>query len=270
MRLAIAGASVVTGWAALITVASSFDPLKPSHLVASAILTSAAVVQRVEAINRWLTPSRKREEQVRQYAQQTLINLCSNRPVADDILGLTIHVWEVPLWYRKLFPYPLRQSLRSAVRRKRLRAFSTWLIRPSLKRVAAVGLLKPSPSGVRFCKGTGLVGVCLANNDRSEFLSLRVNDVKYRRALKAKSEAEWQGHGLEITHNLSLQDARKLSHSYGQVMAHVIRNLDSGEAIGCVTISVADAASPNLQIVRSAEIKSKLVDLAMSVATVLA
>lgn len=178
MRIAVAGAGVVTVWAASLTFGDSFHPMSPPRLVASAVLTSAAAIQRVDSVHKWLaSPKGKRKDQASHFAQQTLINLCNSREVGPDILGLTVHVWEVPLWYRRTFPYRLRQSLRKAVLKKGLRIFSKWLLRPSLVRVAAVGLVKPNPSGVRFCKGTGLVGVCVANNDKAEFISLRVNEV---------------------------------------------------------------------------------------------
>ena len=271
MRLAVLVAALVVAWAALINIHTSFSPLSAPHAVASAVLAAAVAVQRISSVQKWLSrPRSKRKEHVHTLAQQTLMNLCMGRKLTPEIMSLSIHVWEVPLWYRKLFPYRLRCSLKKMVKRRPLRVFSKWLIRPALHRVDAVGLQKPIPSGVRFCKGTGLIGVCIANNDRSEYLALKVSDPRYTEALGVQTDDEWQAYEPAVTHNLSRQDALKLSRSYGQVLARVVQDPDSGEAIGCVTVSVRDDHTQAVQIARDGDFKRKLGDLAESVADVLA
>jgi hypothetical protein len=62
----------------------------------------------------------------------------------------------------------------------------------------------------------------------------------------------------------------RLSHSYGQVIAQVVQDPDSGEGIGCVTISVKESASQTLQIVQDAGFETELNTLALSIARVIA
>jgi hypothetical protein len=160
--------------------------------------------------------------------------------VAEDILSIRVHIWRVPRWYRRLFPYSIRLRLREVVKWRRLTWLAWFKIRPKLQRLAAIGLVKEPPSNVPFRMGKGLIGVCLMNGDRSETLKLRTSDREYKEALESATEIEWQSKGPEITHNLSLANATKLAGLYGQVISKVVID-KSGEPIGVVTISVKDA-----------------------------
>lgn len=257
--------------AAVININSSFTPLNPPHFAAAAVLTVAVAIQRVGVIEKYLNmPRAKRKDQVALIAQQTLINLCIGRTVTSDLLYLRVHVWEVPLWYRRLIPYSVRRNLKRTLRRQPLKIISSWAIRPSLRRVTAVGLLKQAPSGVRFCKGRGLIGICLANNNHVELVTLQTSDAKYRKALKSTSEADWQKLSKDVTHNISLADAQRLSHSYGQVIACVVQDPYTGEGIGCVTISAKDGSGASPQIAHNSHFEDELHTLAITVAPVLA
>jgi hypothetical protein len=264
MRISIMAANLVVAWAALVSVSGSLTPaVNLSHIAAAVVLIFAAVLQRISGVQKWISASKTlRKDCVEAFAEQTLINICENRLVSPELLGLSLHVWEVPLWYRKVFPYALRKRLKRVIR--------NWAIRPTFRCVAAVGLIKPTPSGVRFYKGKGLIGTCVAHNDRAKFLTIDASNPMYRGTLRARSKHQWEDYGIEVTHNLALDEARKLSRIYGQVMALVVQNPKSGEAIGCVTVSVRDAEREVIQISRDAQLKERLVDLAMCVATVLA
>jgi hypothetical protein len=268
VRLTVLAAVVMIVWAAVIGLTSSVHPLNKTHFVAAAVVVVALVIQRVSTVQAWLSgPKNNRKERIEAAAQQTLINLCAGRVVSADLMDLRVHVWEVPLWYRRLFAFPLRNFLRNICGKSR--NSTTWTLRPTLSRAAALGLLKQPPSGVRFQKGVGLVGVCIANNDRSEYLTLNVNSAPYKRALHAQSEAEWKGWGPQITHNLDLEDARKLSRSYGQVLAKVVQDVRSGEAIGCVTISAPPSSIGVFNFRADRAIRENLTNLAQGVAPLL-
>jgi hypothetical protein len=163
-------------------------------------------------------------------------------------------VWEVPLWYRKLFPYRLRATLKRFVGRLSPKHGTQLTLRPALSRVAAIGLLKQAPSGIRFRKGIGIIGVCIANNDRAEFVTLDITDAQRREALNSTTEAEWLSYGPEITHNLKLADAQKLSHSYGQVISLVIQ----------------DPATAILNVATNDLAKESITNLALSVGRLIA
>jgi hypothetical protein len=271
MWLIIFCAVVITVWAALINIDASFHPPDEARFVAAVILTLAVSIQRVNGIQKWLSsPMNRRKQNVEEVAQQTLINLCKDQPISRDLLDLRVHVWEVPLWYRKLFPYVLRTALKRLAMRMSPNHATKLTLRPTLRRIAAIGLLKQPPSGVRFRKGLGLIGVCIANNDRAEYVTLDITDEQRREALHSASENEWLSYGPEITHNLKLTDAQKLSHSYGQVISLVVQNLDTGEAIGCVTISAKRCTLAVLNVATSESVRENITTLALSVARLIA
>jgi len=269
VKLVVLGAVVIIVWAAVINIGASVQPLNSTHVASSIILTLAVAVQRINSVQKWLSkPKDNRRDQVGALAQATLTSVCMGRTVSGDLLQVAVHVWEVPLWYRRLFPYRLRSALKRAVKWRMLRRFDTWVIRPALHRVVAFGLKKQPPSGVRFRKGRGLIGVCIANNDRGEYLTINTGSVAYRNALKSANENAWKMHSPRITHNLELEDARKLSHSYGQVLAKVVQDMNTGEAIGCVTIS-AQTTSAQIFDLRSQVFKSEITDLSLAVSRVI-
>jgi hypothetical protein len=270
VRFVIFAAIAIVVWAAFVAIRASVSPPNYMQFGATVVLALAVAIQRINGIQRWLSsPKNKRTDSVDTIAQQTLINLCRDRPVTNELTHLCVHVWEVPLWYRKVFPYQLRLAFKRLIRVKHLGFLARYAFRPALRRVVAVGLVKPPPTGVRFSKGVGLIGVCIANNDPTGFVTLRTSSMQYREALKAKSESDWQNHGAPVTHNLELQDALKLARSYGQVIARVIQEPQTGEAIGCVTISVREA-NPNSFRINSAEVKQHALNLALTVAPILA
>ncbi|VVJ15463.1 Uncharacterised protein [Amycolatopsis camponoti] len=250
-------------WATFFNITKSAQSLNGYNLTAAIIVAVAVGAQRISAVQRWLTaPKSKRQELIEGVAQRTLVNLCRNCVVTDTLLELRVHIWEVPLWYRKIFPYRFRVWWKHLPVWDRLTRVA---IRPALKRTAAVGLMKHAPSGVKFRKGRGLVGVCIANNIRAEILILDANDETYQQALAAGSEEEWQEKGVDITKNLSLEDAKRLAALYGFVIARVLQDGTSGEATGCVTISVTNANDPDFDFSRNERFKEALVDCAMTV-----
>lgn len=271
MVLIVVVAVGIVVWAAFISISASVQPLDKTSFIATTVLALGVAIQRINGVQRWLSkPKRSRQDQTDVLAQQILIDICLNRTVSRELLDLSIHVWEVPLWYRRIVPYTFRISWKSLVTRRFFRMFARWTVRPAMRRVVALGLVKQAPSGVRFRKGLGLIGVCVANNDRSEFITLNTSSRRYQNALNSPSEAVWAQQGAEITHNLRLADAKKLSGSYGQVIAKVVQDMDSGEAIGCVTISAKGRATPTLNFAQDELFKDSATTLALGVARILA
>ncbi len=238
MRLAPLGVIAIVACAAAVSIGAEVHPFRPLQFAASAILVLAATAQRLNVVQRWISgPRDKRKQNIEMLAQQAFLDICSNRIVTEELLGLTIHVWGVPVWYRRFLPYALRRTLKSITRRLQPSLLARWTIRPALGRAAVVGLSTKAPSGIRFRKGYGLIGVCLADNDGLVLLTLDVSAPEYNKALRA-TRHEWAELDPVITHNLSLADSQKLAQSYGQVIAKVTQDVSSGEAIGCVTVSL--------------------------------
>jgi hypothetical protein len=258
----------VVGWAAFINIQESVQPLNEPRVISTVILTFAILIQRMSSVSKWLSPRNTRKSKVENIAQQVLVEISRNRTISRELLDLRLHVWEVPVLYRWFFRYRFRVFLKRISRRPTATHRPSRLaLRPTLRRVAALGLVKQAPSGVRFRKFVGIVGVCIAQNDRGKILRLKIDEPLYQDALKSK--AAWQNSGPEITHRLSHEDAEKLSHSYGQVIAQVVQDPESGEAIGCVTISVKECNSAPLDLSNDETFTDGLQHLAQGVAPIL-
>ena len=270
VKVIVFAAVVIIVWAAIINIKASVAPLDSTHVASAIILTLAVAVQRISGVQKWLSkPKDNRRDQVGDLAQATLVNVCTGRTVTEELLKVTVHVWEVPLWYRRLFPYSLRNTVRRMLAWKIFSKLETWVIRPTLRRVVVGGLKRHPPSGVKFRKGQGLIGLCIANNDKGEYLTVNTGSSSYRAALKSANEIVWESHGPKITHNLHLEDAQKLSHSYGQVIAKVVKDMETGEAIGCVTISAEAKSTQDIDL-RKQLFKDGVTDLSLAVARILA
>lgn len=267
MRLALFVAAVIVAWAATISITGNAQTLHTTQLIAPTILALGNAVQRINGVQRWLSaPKKDRRLAVQDMAQEVLLSLCQGKPLTEPLCELRVHVWEVPVWYRRIFPNKFRGGLKWLVKRNGFHFISLMTISPTLRRVAAVGLYRPVPSGVRFSKGVGLIGVCIAANDPTEILSLDATRGSYKRALKARTEEQWESNGEELTHSLSRADAVKLSHSYGQVIAKVIQDVNSGEAIGCVTIGVHEPLVDGFDLSHDEVFRRSLRQLARTIA----
>lgn len=264
---AVVGFFVIS--AGIYTVDNSFHPFDFAHFASATVVAVAAVVTRINAIPKLLRPSDKRKKQLHSVAESGLMPLLMNKKVSDDLLSVTLHIWEVPSWYRRVFPFSLRLWLKKLVRGQRLQRFARYSRRPTLHRAAAVALQKREPSGVAFCKGIGIVGICLERNDPDELLKLDVQDPAYGSAL-ASSCDDWDQLGPEMTRGLVQSEAQILAKRHGQVVARVVRHPDRAEAIGCVTVSVRSNTKPALQIIISPAFVKELKRVAGASAEILA
>ncbi len=270
MRAVILVAGAVVILAAYVGVKQSVNPVHPLGVIATAVLFVGVVIQRLNGIQRWLSsPTDRRKEHIATLAQQALLEVCENRQISKELLHLVIHVWVIPIWYRRLFPFRIRRYLKNLSTQPRMLFLGRWVIRPTLVRAAAVGLQKPSTSGIRFKKGYGLIGVCIANNDPAEFITLDIANARYRKALKAASDKEWESFGPEVTHSIPLNEARKLSHTYTQVIAKVVTDPESGEALGCVTASLREPLTPAYKLDQDDRARHSVTDLSLALASVL-
>jgi hypothetical protein len=148
----------------------------------------------------------------------------------DDVTKLSLHVWTVPLWYRRLVPYKLRRKF------KEHKPYFPPFLRPPLVRFAMYQFEDHAPSNIGFRKGVGLVGRCITANKPNDICVVRFDSDALRKALKG-TEEEWRKLPDGLTQKLKLRQAKKLSEKYRQAAALVITE-SSGEAIGCVTLGL--------------------------------
>ena len=210
------------------------------------VLALCAAIPVIKGIAGWLgNRGPDRGNEARAAAQITLRRLIQahRRNGGVVALELNIHVWQVPLAYRRAFSYSRRDQFKKAVRRhRRLKRLSERLaIRPALERVAVVGLRDPSSSNVTFRKRVGLVGCCVDENTKEWVHKLDATAHEYQEALDLDEEA-WDDGNPMVSRGLALSDAKLLARYYGKVIAAVVQS-DEGEAIGCVTMST----NPNVR-----------------------
>lgn len=111
IRVPVLVAAAIVIWAAIITVDPVSHPLGNVHFYSGVVLAAAVAIQRVNGVQSWLAkPRNSRTAQIELFVQQTLLNLCIGRTVNRDLADLCIHVWEVPLWYRRALPQCQRLS----------------------------------------------------------------------------------------------------------------------------------------------------------------
>lgn len=155
-----------------------------------------------------------------------------------DALAMSLHVWEVPVWYRVLFPYWLRKWAK--------RFFSEDFRedhgrRPKLDRTGYMSFDRKPPSGINFRRNKGMVGVCLDRNQPGVPVWVDFESPKFQEALA--SNESWNSAGNDITRGLRYDAAKSLAERYSRAVALVVQDESSGEPLGCLTWSLPKGAT---------------------------
>jgi hypothetical protein len=211
--------------------------------VAGGAIAISAALQFVAAADDWLasntTPVKRRVDRV-------LLNRLSALYRTGTLVGnpanISVHVWEVPFFFRRVFPYGLRKRLR-AIFPKSVQKLA-W--RPRLVRIGEGGMRRLPPSGVSFRKGNGLIGIALQDNEHDSVYWVDFEDDDLKDALEG-GQTHWKGMPEELTQNLRYLAARRLARRYSEALALVIQDADSGEALGCLTLEAEVGASADLR-----------------------
>lgn len=175
-------------------------------------------------------------QQVQHELQRAIVAVHRERVFDYDITRLSLHVWVLPQWYRRLlgvgvFRHHVKR--RREVSKKRERKPPRWA-NPQLECVAMYRFQRHRPSGVNFRQGDGIVGRCIDENLKTKILTVALDSVRFKEALK--SDEQWNAAPIEIRHNLRRRPAEHLADVYGQAAAIVLQ--DSGHAIGCLTLEL--------------------------------
>jgi hypothetical protein len=206
----------------------------------------------------WIRNSGRTREHAGMLAEQALINLSRDRILSQELLGLRIQVWRVSRWRQIL--YKLRPN---SVSGGHSAEKDKWAMRFSIRQLTSTGLTKEYKSAnIKFREGMGLVGLCLADNDRSSIVSLDI-------APRSKPGSEWGNHSSEVTQKMSCEETRVLAAQYFQALSTVIQDPDSGRAIGCVTVSARNTPSANLDLKTDEVIHSGMSTLAATLSAIL-
>lgn len=145
------------------------------------------------------------------------------------------------------------------------------MYRPKLQRVAAVGLSKRAPTpGLTFKKGVGLIGLCVEANDSETIFTLDTAVEPYRSAVAASDSTIWDQLNAVERRGLEYAEAKKLAQRYGEVIAKVVQDLETGEPIGCVTISIGPNTTQKLSVISRSHFSEALRTLAQTMSEELA
>lgn len=149
-----------------------------------------------------------------------------------DTTRISMHVWEMPPWFRAALPFNMRRRIAEYLSDDMVRKLGRWL---PLRPLAIYRTDPQPPSGVRFRKGKGLVGICVEENKKGKAQFIDFESSAFKSAIA--TEVAWDGALGDITRSLGYKDARTLASRYGQAVALVIQD-ESGEAIGTLTMSM--------------------------------
>jgi hypothetical protein len=241
--------AAATVWATTILARASFAPAVEQHKalpqslrMVTLVVGIAAGIQAWASVGDVLSLRRSRaHRQTNDFLLTRLVKLCREGHFAGcDTTKVSLHVWEVPAWYRRLVPYKLRRRLRERF------ADDTGAWRPKLV-LAGHQRFEPQESlSLRHRKGTGLVGTCLSINRPDQIEIVDFESPDFQAALQ--SEETWRKNtSAAITRGLSYRRATQLAARYGQAAALVVREPNSEEAIACVTLEVPPGCSRKLE-----------------------
>ena len=215
------------------------------------VIASAAVIQFWTAISDRLELNRgnSTDEEIDPELRGRLVEYYKQGIFDDCLMHVSLHVWEVPLWYRRLFPYRYRNWAKRILRRINLgeKVIKSLSLRPRLHRVGFEQFDRAEPAGVPFRKGYGLVGFCIEDNDASHAYFADFSDPEVSSLLAQGKEAWKKEKRVELTKNLQFEDAKALAEKYGQAAAMVIRSRYSREPLGCITLSLPPGSSVDLK-----------------------
>lgn len=244
IRVVKLGFGVLLGWATYLVTVSSLKPGTAYRFLAALAVAAAAVLQLWSVITSWFGAGPAAVKQIEDVLLNRSVDLYHRRMVGSDLTAVSLHVWSVPLWYRRLVPYQLRRWARTTFSEGKQ---ATWAMKPELRRLAYCAFPPTAPSGVVFKKGYGLIGLALDDvNGRGRVHSVNLEDRAYVAALARGPEA-WRNEANALTKYLSHSDAEQLAQRYGQALAVAIRLRGSGEAIGCLTLEVKPGADVTLE-----------------------
>lgn len=208
---------------------------KPGHdrglrVVSAVILGSPAAVAVVRGI-RISTGRPTAHQKVKSALQAGLIKIHQDEgfPRNADISRISMHVWVLPTWYRRLalrFAGLVHDDGDEPPR-----------FAPQLVRLSTYRFQDQRPSGVKFKLGVGLVGRCVARNKPNEILIMRYNTHPVKDALDTDDETVWRETDITINQNLPIKDAQKLAERYREVAAVAITE-PTGQPIGCLTLEL--------------------------------
>ena len=230
-------------WATYTVTEKGIHSSSASLKVAATAIAISAALQFIAVANDWLSsniiPVRRRVEQV---LHNRLSALYRTGILTGNPSVISMHIWEVPIIFRKIFPYSFRQRLRIIFPRRMHRL--AW--RPRLVRIGEGGMRRLPPSGVSFRKGYGLVGIALQDNEHDSIYWVNFNDPSMQEALNRGAEY-WQTAPKELTQNLRYPAAARFAHRYSEALALVIQDTDTGEALGVLTFEAEAGANSDLR-----------------------
>jgi hypothetical protein len=216
---------------------------------ASVILGIAASIQFFSVSTRFLGIRRGTDKNIDAALKGQLVEFFKKRAFGRDIMDVSLHVWLVPVWYRRVFPYSMRLKLKHLTRDLPWfdREGSHQRLRPKLRRLGYEQFTSRNRSNINFKKGYGLIGHCLlvADGDgektRISYADLRGDFTD----LVSKGKDVWNHDNSINKWGLEWEDAKILSGKYGQALAMPLR-ASTDEAVGCVTLSVPSSCTRDL------------------------
>ena len=182
-----------------------------------------------------------------------LNDIYSRQLLELDYQLVSVHIWEVPYWYRRLFPLRFREALRKLIQER-------WAFRPHLQ---LLGYYSASPPNGRRLKWTKEEGVFSEAMSREAQLSTSTHSIDYRlpvyrKLAEGQEEQTWNDSKRSTRQAMSYQHFLNVYSKYRQVAAVGI-SVD-GDIAGCVTIEVQPGFRDEL--IKNEPLKERMLEVA--------
>ena len=180
------------------------------------------------------SPNRTRIS-VKRVLKAALVEMHHSGAFRGDISQVSLHVWSIPLFWRIVVPAKMK-------RRQNVNSRTPILFRAPLIRLVSYRLEHHGHSNIsRLRKGVGLVGRCVARNNKRKIHIVRFYKPEFQQALA--SEESWYESKPNINQGLKRELGEELAERYSQAAALVLQA--NGCPLGCITLELPPRCTIN-------------------------
>ena len=224
--------------------------------VSTVVVAAISVLELSDRLLWGHIPFQRRRRRATVAAREALNDIYSSQTLTLDYQLMSIHVWEVPRWYRFLFQFRFREFLRRHINDRHA-------YRPHLRRLAHYCADPADGARHKWRKTEGIFRQAMGRDHRNRN---PVAEIDYRRQeyadlAAANDEEAWDQAHPRLTLGMSYEQFLSVYEKYAQVVAIGLRR--NGENVGCLTLEAREEARE--QIIGNSALYDKLVELSSDI-----